>query len=561
MPTPLKILPLLLALSSAAQAHATPCPDWSAAHAQSEIDNLAQHLATWDDHYHRQGISLVADELYEQSRARLQELRRCFAQPANTVDNPLKSAGGPLLHPIPHTGLDKLADGKAVESWMSGRSDLWIQPKVDGVAVSLVYRKGRLTQLISRGDGIRGHDWSRHIPALGRLVRQLPEPIDLLLQGELYWHLGNHVQAEAGSLNARSKVAGLMARRQLGAADGAGIGLFAWDWPHGPATQVARLAGLAALGFPEPARYSAQVHNFAEAAHWREQWYRSPLPFASDGIVLRQSQRPKAERWQARTPYWIVAWKYPLAQALATVRQVAFNIGRSGRVTPVLTLDPVQLDDRLIKQVSVGSFQRWKNLDIRPGDQVAISLAGLTIARLDEVVMRSIGRAEVNPPAMGAYHALSCWQPTPGCEGQFLARLNWLGGKQGLALPHVGPGTWQKLIDNRRINGLVDWLDLQSEDLANIPGLGERSSAKLLDSFRTAPSLPFRVWLTALGLPAPKDLDLDGSWQTLAARSEAQWQAEPGIGPGRAAQLSAFFRHPQVTALSDKLRAAEIEGF
>ncbi|MCY1431829.1 DNA ligase B [compost metagenome] len=250
-----------------------------------------------------------------------------------------------------------------------------------------------------------------------------------------------------------------------------------------------------------------------------------------------------------------------MAQALAEVRQVTFTIGRSGRITPVLTLEPVQLDDRLIKHVSVGSLQRWKTLDIRPGDQVAISLAGLTIARLDDVVLRSAYRAPVNPPDDTAYHPLSCWQPIPGCEQQFLARLIWLSGKQGLALSGIGPGTWMKLIDQGRLNGLLDWLDWQEEDLADIPGLGERSRAKLLESLRSATERPFRTWLAALGMPAPKHLESEDTWPALAARSEVQWQAESGIGAGRAAQISAFFQHPQVTALREKLSAAKIEGF
>ncbi|MNO48945.1 DNA ligase B [compost metagenome] len=559
----LKLNPLLISLVCLCplKAHAFSCPDWPPLQADAEIGALTQRVAEWDDHYHRQGVSPIADELYDQSRARLEQLRQCFKRPVGESNDPLKTAGGPLAHPIPHTGLNKLADAKAVEAWMRGRSDVWIQPKVDGVAVTLVYQKGRLVQLISRGDGTNGHDWSRHIPVLSDLVQQLPTPVDLLLQGELYWRLDKHVQAEAGSLNARSKVAGYLSRHRLSAAEGAEISLFAWDWPQGPATQSERLAGLAAQGFPEPSRYSVPIENLAQAAQWREHWYRSPLPFASDGVVLRQSQRPAAERWQAKAPYWVAAWKYPFAQVLTEVRKVTFTIGRSGRITPMLTLKPVQLDDRQVKHVSVGSMRRWRTLDIRPGDQVAISLAGLTIARLDEVVLRSPYRAEVNPPDETAYHPLSCWQPTPGCEQQFLARLTWLSGKQGLALAQVGPGTWQTLVDSGRLEGLVDWLHWQGDDLAGIPGLGERSRATLLERLQSARNRPFRTWLVALGVPAPKHLELEQTWSALAARSEAQWQAEPGIGVGRAAQLRAFFHHPEVIALGEKLRTAQIEGF
>ena len=280
------------------------------------------------------------------------------------------------------------------------------------------------------------------------------------MQGELYWRLSDHVQAQPGSVNARATVAGLMARKVLSAEQAAGIGLFVWDWPQGPANLPARIDACERWASRTPRRHSQPIGNIADAEHWREHWYRSPLPFASDGIVLRQSQRPPAERWQAKAPYWAIAWKYPFAQALAEVRKVNFKIGRTGRITPVLELTPVTLDDRQIKRVSVSSLQRWQALDIRPGDQVAISLAGLTIPRLDSVVLRSYRTGRIERAAgTPTFTPLSCWQPTPGCESQFLARLTWLSGKQGLAMPHVGPRHLGETSCNRSPEqpaGLVD---------------------------------------------------------------------------------------------------------
>ncbi|RON30057.1 NAD-dependent DNA ligase LigB [Pseudomonas brassicacearum] len=559
MPLNLRVFFGFLLITFCLTTHATECPDWLPARALDEITSLQKQIDLWDDSYHRRGRSLVADELYDQSRARLTEWRTCFdlQQPAE----PLRTAGGTMPHPIAHTGLEKLHDGRAVEAWLKGRSDVWIQPKIDGVAVTLIYRKGLLTQAISRGDGINGQDWTASARQIAAIPQQLPEPLDLLAQGELYWRLTDHVQARAGSLNARATVAGLMARKTLSTEQAAAIGLFVWDWPQGPASLPARIAVLDELGFPSAAPYSHPIKVFADAERWRDHWYRSPLPFTSDGIVLRQDQRPPAERWQAKPPYWSVAWKYPFAQALAEVRKVHFKIGRTGRITPVLELTPVMLDDRQIKRVSVSSLQRWETLDIRPGDQVAISLAGLTIPRLDGVMLRSTQRAELSAPLAEDFHHLSCWQPTPGCESQFLARLTWLSGKQGLALPHVGPGTWEKLFETGRLNGLLDWLTLDAQELANIDGFGERSSARLLNSFNSARQRPFARWLKALGLPPTGQARLADSWQELAQRTIEQWQAEAGIGPGRAAQLSAFFRDPQVLALSETLRLAEIDGF
>ncbi|WP_434655037.1 NAD-dependent DNA ligase LigB [Pseudomonas sp. R3-56] len=555
----LSLLRALVGFLLAMPVIAAPCPSGPPERAQAQVDVLQQQIDAWDDAYHRLGHSLVADELYDQSRAQLEHWRNCLG--LESPGTPLRSAGGKVAHPIAHTGLDKLKDADAVRSWLDGRDDVWAQPKVDGVAVTLVYRSGRLHQAISRGDGLQGHDWTNTARKIRDIPQRLREPADLLVQGELYWRLDDHVQAVSGSLNARSIVAGLMARKDLSAEQASGIGLFVWEWPEGPATLPERIAALNELGFANATAYSQPIQALADAQHWRNHWYRTPLPFASDGVVLRQSRRPPADRWQARAPSWSVAWKYPHAQALAEVRDVRFKIGRTGRITPVLELAPVMLDDRQIRRVSVSSLKRWEGMDIRPGDQVAISLAGLTIPRLDSVVLRSVERRSLDIPAAADHHFLSCWQPTPGCESQFLARLNWLSGKHGLALPHVGPGTWEQLLAAGQLDGLLDWLTLDAAELANIAGFGERNSARLLASLDSARQRPFRQWLKALGVPPTGGARLEERWEVLAERDTEQWQAETGIGPGRAAQLSAFFRAPQVLALSETLRTAGVDGF
>ena len=523
---------------------ANPCADEQA---------LRQQLTVWDDSYHRLGVSLVSDAVYDQLRSRLELCR--------AVDNPLQTASGPVPHPVAQTGLAKLTDERAVERWIKGRQDLWVQPKVDGVAVTLVYHQGQLQHVISRGDGLTGQNWTATAQVISAIPQRLPQPVDMLLQGELYWRVPGHVQAKAGSVNARSTVAGLMARHALSPEQGQGIGLFVWDWPQGPHAQSERLARLAELGFTDSQTYSQPIEHLDHARHWREHWFNTPLPFASDGVVLRQSQRPAAERWQAKPPNWAAAWKYPHAQVLSEVRKVTFNIGRTGRITPMLELTPVRLDDRTIKRISVGSLQHWQDLDIRPGDHVAISLAGMTIPRLDSVALRASERIEVLAPQPNNFHALSCWSATPGCERQFLARLNWLSSKKGLAMPFVGPGTWNTLIQAGEVNNLLDWLTLDTARLANIGGFGERSSERLLASVHAARQQPFARWVKALGLPPTGDAPLGQSWQALVARDEQAWQAYAGIGAQRAAQLTEFLREPNVQALSEQLRAAGIAGF
>ncbi|MGY4636269.1 NAD-dependent DNA ligase LigB [Pseudomonas sp. TE24901] len=536
-------------------AWAEACPD----DAQSQLDSLARQISQWDDSYHRLGQSPVSDELYDQARGRLAQWRQCF--PQTQPDNPLASSRGTVRHPVAHTGLDKLLDEAAVADWLSARQNVWIQPKVDGVAVTLVYRQGRLSQLISRGDGLLGQDWSAAARKIPGIVQQLPEPVDLVLQGELYWRLTDHVQSATGGLSARSKVAGLMNRRQLSDTEANGIGLFVWAWPDGPRDFTERLATLARWGFPDSQRYSQPLQNITDAAHWRSYWFNHPLPFASDGVVLHQAVHAPAERWQASTPYWAVAWKYPAAKALALVRKVQFKIGRTGRITPILELEPVRMDDRQISRVSVGSLKRWQALDIRPGDHVSISLAGQVIPRLDQVILRNETRVPIAVPDARDFHPLSCWQLDPGCEEQLLARLTWMSGDQGLALPHMGRETWNVLLQAGLIAGFLDWLTLDEAELANIDGFGDRSRARVLDSIHSARQRPFAQWLKALGVPPSARNNLDGGWQSLAARDTQTWMATDGIGPGRAAQLSAFFRDPHVQALAETLRVAGIDGF
>jgi DNA ligase (NAD+) len=535
------------------------CPDWPVSRATQELKALGQQLAKWDDAYHRQGQSPVADELYDQARATLQQWQACFPSIELSLTDPLTSSAGSLPHPVAHTGLRKLADKLAVANWMASRDDLWIQPKVDGVAVSLIYRQGHLQQVLSRGDGRHGQDWTALARQLPAIPAQLPGAPDLTLQGELYWRLPGHIQQQRGGQGARSTVAGLMNRQQLNTEEAAGIGLFVWDWPDGPASMLERLQQLNALGFTDSSSLSQPIRSVADAARWREQWYRSALPFATDGVVLRQAQRPAAERWRAEPPEWASAWKHPASQGVAVVQAVDFRIGRSGRITPVLRVQPVKLDDKRIEYLSVGSLQRWQTLDVRPGDQVVIRLAGLTIPALDSVFWRTEHRAPLAVPTAESYHSLSCWRATSTCASQFRARLAWLSGKQGLALPGVGPGTWETLLQAQLVSGLLDWLSLTATELMQIPGIGERRAAALQASFQLAKTRTQGQWLHALGVPRPVQLDAD--WDSLTRRSATEWQHQPGIGTQRAAQLQAFFQHPDVQALREQLRAARLAGF
>jgi DNA ligase (NAD+) len=527
------------------------------------LAQLRDRLDGWNHAYRVEGRSPVDDAVYDQAQQRLDQWQRCFPAQASGALKPLGDASGKATAPVAQTGLAKLPDAAALAQWMDARDgrDLWVQPKADGVAVTLLYVDGRLRQASSRGDGVHGSDWTALAERIGAIPPRLAHaPPRAVLQGELYWRLPGHVQAEAGGVNARAAVAGALARGRLDDATAARIGLFVWDWPDGPADMPARLAGLERMGLGKSASYTKPASTLAEVRRWREYWYRHPMPFAADGTVVRQGHRPAPASWRAVPPHWAVAWKYPAASALAEVRAVDFTIGRSGRVTPVLQLEPVQLDDRRVQRVSVGSLRRWRELDIRPGDQVEVALAGLTIPRLKSVVWRAQQRADVNEPDADAYTPLTCWSLGPGCERQFLARLAWLGGKQGLRFEGIGADTWQALVDAGLVHQLLDWMELTPEQLAVLPGFGARRAAALARTFATARGQPFARWLQALGLSPGVARSLP-DWAVASRRGARDWQALGGIGADRAGQLVEWFECAEVRALATRMHTAGVQGF
>jgi len=538
------------------------CPPWDASRATHELHALHDQLDRWNHAYRTDGRSPVDDAIYDQALARYESWRACFPDQAPPPLTHLADATGPVRAPIAQTGLAKLPDAAAVQAWMRERGDrdLWVQPKADGVAVTLLYVDGQLRQAVSRGDGLHGSDWTAEVQKIAAVPKNLPHaPSRVVLQGELVWRLPGHRQATEGGVRARADVAGALARDPLDAKAAAHIDLFVWDWPSGPVEMRARLAGLKAMGFGASAALTQPVADLAQVRRWRERWYRQALPFATDGTVLRQGRRPSGARWQPAPPDWAIAWKYPPAKALATVRAVDFRRGRRGRVSVVLELEPVVLDDRTVRRVSVGSLARWRRLDARPGDQVALSLAGLTIPRFDAVVWRTRERAAVAVPSESR-DGLDCWHPDAGCERQFLARLAWLGGRQGLRIEGMGETTWRALVDAGRVHGVLDWLSLTPSELAAVPGIGAGRAANLAKAFARTRKAGFDAWLSALGMPPAGDAVLS-DWRTLARRDASAWQQEPGVGPGRAATLQAFFHHPEVVRLAARLHAAGVAGF
>lgn len=556
---------------------------WSQEKLQHEIEHLTQQVAKWDYLYRQKGVSEIDDEIYDQLLETLAFWQGCLNQATDnsftvsafstsTVSSPtgrtpmaagLQEEKQP--HPVQHTGLNKLKELPRIRQWLQGRDGVWLQPKVDGVAVTLVYEKGDLVRLISRGDGIKGTDWMDKSPFISSIPKQIRNaPERLVLQGELFWQQEQHRQSVAGGQGARSKVAGLMMRKTP-TPELEQIGVFIWGWPDGPNEMPVRLERLTSMGFPMTQQYSHPIATVEEAEKRWKDYFVQPLPFVTDGVVLRQEAEPTGRQWRAGSSSWAIAWKYPLRQQMTTVKNVDFTIGRTGRISVVLELETVRLDDRQVSRVNIGSVRRWKQWNVHPGDKITVALAGHGIPKLDKVVWRIAEHSDIQPPNGQNYHSLSCLALNQTsdtndmnqqyCQQQFIARLTWLGEK--LEMKGIGQGTWSALVRHGLVTNLTDWLMLDRKQLEEVPNIGVKRAELLSSQFQQAKLQPLSLWREAIGLPYANRFTDKMGWQW--EESLLHPNGKKLLTAKQREKVAAFLQHPEIKELIHTLALQGIQ--
>ena len=537
------------------------CPAWLPARAQEEISRLQQQIKQWDDDYWKEGKSEVEDGIYDQLSARLTQWQRCFGN--ETRDVMMPPLNGAVIHPVAHTGVRKMADKNALSLWMRERRDLWVQPKVDGVAVTMVYRDGKLNKAISRGNGLKGEDWTQKVRLISAVPQTVSGPLaNSTLQGEIFLKREVHIQQQMGGINARAKVAGLMMRQDDSDTLNS-LGVFVWAWPDGPQLMTDRLKELATAGFTLTQTYTRAVKNADEVARVRNEWWKAKLPFVTDGVVVRAAKEPESRHWLPGQAEWLVGWKYQPVAQVVEVKAIQFAVGKSGKISVVASLAPVMLDDKKVQRVNIGSVRRWQEWDIAPGDQILVSLAGQGIPRIDDVVWRGAERTKPTPPE-NRFNSLTCYFASDVCQEQFISRLVWLGSKQVFGLDGIGEAGWRALHQTHRFEHIFSWLLLTPEQLQNTPGIAKSKSAQLWHQFNLARKQPFTRWVMAMGIPltrAALNASDERSWSQLLFSTEQFWQQLPGTGSGRARQVIEWKENAQIKKLGSWLAAQQITGF
>ena len=360
------------------------CPDWTHDEAIENIKRLASEVAQHDERYFHQNAPGISDNEYDALTDRLKQWETCFGSvQINKSGTGFRKAK--VRHQAAMGSLKKAGTAEEVNNFLQGLSGsrVLMQPKIDGVAVELIYRQGRLVQATTRGDGQTGVDITRHIkhiPLIPVALANCNDP-EVILHGELFARL-DKIDPDflARYASARHLVAGQLGRSKPDSVALSAFDFFPWHWINSPfATDLESIKTLAQMGFPLPLEYTHEVHSFGQVSQLLADYSGGQsFPFLMDGVVIKAASTAlkKQRGWSGNTPNWALAWKFFGQSAVSEVTKIVFTTGRTGRVTPVAHINPVYIGNRTITRISLGSVENIKRIDLATGDLISVSLKG-----------------------------------------------------------------------------------------------------------------------------------------------------------------------------------------
>ena len=501
--------------------------------------------------YYERAAPEITDQEFD---ALLRELRDIEEKHPGLIspDSPTQKVGGTVLaafeqvrHLVPMQSLDntysegELGDFvRRIQKLLPGETiPLTIEPKVDGVAIALLYENGRLVRAATRGDGTAGDDVTENLKTIRAIPRQLPDgaPARMEIRGEIYlpkklFAKINEERDEQGLpafANPRNTAAGslkqldsrLVARRGLEAIF-YGYGAFEGTLPR---TQSEFIELLRGFGLPVPGKlWQAQTTDEALAAIRELGIIRHDFPYETDGAVLKVDILAQRERLgaTAKAPRWAIAYKYEPEQAETKLRDITVQVGRTGVLTPVAELDPVFVSGSTVARATLHNEEEIVRKDIRIGDTVVIEKAGEVIPavvkvrtdlrRGDEVVFQMPAHC----PACGdpvvreeGFVAVRCGNLH--CPAQLSRLLDHFAMRGALDIEGLGDKVALKLVEKKMVRTPLDLFDLQLADLAPLNlgtedephTFGEKNAQKLLNALERSKTLPLWRWIHAIAIP------------------------------------------------------------
>jgi len=558
---------------------------------KKEIERLREQINIANIKYYRDDNPEISDAEYDELMRRLKELEKKYPE-LMTPDSPTQRVGAAPLekfekstHLMPMmsldnaTGADEIRDfDQRVKRMLGIKQELEYvaEPKVDGLAMNLVYENGLLVKGATRGDGIEGEDVTQNLKTikeipLRMLAKKPPELIEV--RGEVYMKLDEFNQLNKGRAktgeplfaNPRNAAAGSV--RQLDSNITASRRLHFWAYQAGElrgadfATQWDFLGRIREWGFPVQKRIKLCQGIDEVIKVWEDLWKaRDTVEYEIDGLVIKIN---RLDLWRrlgetARAPRWALAAKFEARQETSVVKDIMVGVGRTGALTPVAVLEPVEIGGVVVKRATLHNEDEVKRKDIRIGDTVIVQRAGDVIPEVVKFIPEKrpkstrpfkmpdkcpvCGSKVVREPDEAIHRCVNI-----NCPAQAKERIIHFASRDAMDIEGLGEKLVEKFFEKGLLKSIADIYRLKKSEIAALEGLGDKSAQNLIDAIEASKKTSLARFLNALGIrhvgesTAELLADSFGSIESLQKASLEELMSNEGIGPEVAAAIKGFF--------------------
>ncbi|MBE6460958.1 MAG: NAD-dependent DNA ligase LigA [Alphaproteobacteria bacterium] len=559
----------------------------------SEHAELLKKLQEWDVAYHQNDAPVVDDATYDAAKKRALEIEELY--PELAVDGASTHVGAAVSdkfkshrHSVPMLSISDVFNEGEVADWFNKLSskDLFIELKVDGVSYSARYENGVLVRGLTRGSGVQGEDITENLKTIPDIPQKLsgtfPDVVEV--RGEVYMKRSDFIALNAESekqfANPRNAAAGSL--RQLNPAITATRKLSAFAYTYGEisardfATQSEYFDKLESWGFKTTRAWAHHARTMDEIqdVYNRTMLIRPDIPFDIDGLVLKVNDITTQERMgsRANSPRWEVAYKFPAARAITTLRNITIQVGRTGVLTPVAELEPINIGGVVVSRATLHNADEIKRIGVKIGDKVIVQRAG-------DVIPQIVGVAESAPDAVEFQFPTTCpvcggnvvqesgmvarrCVNTLGCPAQLIGELEHFVGRKRFDIDGLGTKQLENFVARGWIREPADIFTLiqnHGDEIKRMDGFGEKSVANLNTSIENARNIDLHRFLFAIGIPEVGEVTakiLARAFGSLdALRNAPAWKLKTidGIGDVMADEIVSFFADEHNATALDRL--------
>ncbi|MGQ9706852.1 MAG: NAD-dependent DNA ligase LigA, partial [bacterium] len=575
---------------------------------KKRIDELRDLIRHHDYLYYVLGKPEISDYEYDKLLNELRQLEERYPE-LITPDSPTQRVGGEPIegftqvrHSIPMMSLDNTYTNDEFREFdsrlkrflgLSKNDDIEYvcEHKMDGVALSLLYKDGRLFQAVSRGDGITGDDITQNV----RTIKTVPLIIDIkdeiIVRGEAYMpkdgfeRLNRKIISEGGQpfANPRNATAGTLKQLDSRIVASRPLEFMAYYLFNlkGIKTQAESLSKLSEMKLKVSAdwRIAKGVDDVIEYhRYWEER--RSHLDYNLDGIVVKVNDFSLWNRLgtTARAPRYAVAFKFVAEQATTILKDIEFSLGRTGVITPVAILEPVHLSGTIVSRASLHNVEEMKRRDVQIGDKVVVQKAGEIIPEVVEVLyhLRSVETHPVRPEIPErcpvcktsiikeeGLVALKC--PNIDCPAKIKGGIGLFGSRIGMDIEGLGDAIISQLVDRGLVRDVGDLYSLSVEQLIDIERMGKKSAQNLIDAIERSKQRSLARLLTALGIKYVGEATAEvlvrhfGSIKGLMSATVEELRSVEGVGEKVAVAIRDYFHNERNLKVLNKLKMAGIK--